>query len=141
MQIGSAACSFAGGIVLGSGGALLWWSHGRLAGVSGIAGGLLSGRPDRSWRMLFLAGLLCSGVALARWVPEAAYPHVSASVPVVAVAGLLIGIGNRLGNGCTSGHGVCGVSRLSPRSFVATSVFILMGAVTVLCVRAFGGVL
>lgn len=139
MFIGSIPGAFAGGMLLGLGGVLLWLTHGRLPGVSGIAGGLLRGRPDRSWRALFLAGLVCAGAGLAAWLPEAAELHVRASTPVVGLAGWLIGLGARIGNGCTSGHGVCGVSRLSHRSVTATSTFILTGAVTVLCVRWLGG--
>lgn len=125
----------AGGLVIGLAAAILILGTGRIAGISGIVGGLLSpSRGDVSWRVLFVAGLL-----LAPWVWRFATPlpeiTIAANWPVIIVAGLLVGYGTRLGSGCTSGHGVCGISRLSWRSIVATGVFMAAGFVTVGLVR------
>ena len=115
--------ALAGGLLIGLGAALLIRFARRIAGISGIVGGLL--RPmagDRAWRLAFLAGLLASPwvYALVAGMPR---PRIDAGWGLLLVAGLLVGIGTRYGAGCTSGHGVCGLSRLSPRSAVATAVF------------------
>jgi uncharacterized protein len=127
--------SLAGGVMLGAASALFILFSGRLLGISGILGGLLSTRAgDSSWRVSFLAGLL---VAPAVWSLFAA-PHefrVAASGSMLLAAGLLVGWGTRYGSGCTSGHGVCGVSRLSPRSLAATLAFMVAGFATVYVVR------
>jgi uncharacterized membrane protein YedE/YeeE len=131
--------ALAGGVLIGLAASVLLIGYGRISGISGIAGHLLLGKPgDRAWRAAFLAGLLLAGAVAARLAPAAlqASPRSLASV---AAAGLLVGIGTRLGSGCTSGHGVCGLSRLSPRSLVATLTFILSGAVTVTLLRWLGG--
>lgn len=109
--------------------------NGRIAGVSGIVGGLLDPiRGDISWRIAFVAGLVFSPM-----VCDLVFPlpkvQIDASYPVLIVAGLLVGIGTRYGSGCTSGHGVCGLSRRSPRSIVATVAFMLAGFVTVYIIR------
>jgi hypothetical protein len=106
-------------------------SHGRIAGISGILGGTLEWRPDRTWRIAFLAGLALAGLGAAVLAPHAvtASPR---SLPIVAIAGVLVGVGTRLGGGCTSGHGVCGLGRLSIRSLVAVATFVFTGVVTVL---------
>ena len=125
--------------MIGLAASLLLIGYGRVAGVSGIAGNLMLGKAgDRAWRAAFLSGLLLAGLVGARLLPEGstASPRPLAAV---AVAGLLVGIGTRLGSGCTSGHGVCGLSRLSPRSLVATLTFMASGAVTVAMVRWIGG--
>jgi uncharacterized membrane protein YedE/YeeE len=108
---------------------------GRVAGISGIVSGLLSSRvTDAAWRIAFIAGLLCAPAALSLWrAPEA--PVFSTSWGVLALAGALVGFGSRLGSGCTSGHGVCGLSRLSPRSLAATATFMTAGFATVFIVR------
>jgi uncharacterized membrane protein YedE/YeeE len=129
---GSAAL---GGAMIGLAVAMLVLLNGRVAGVSGILGGLL--RPQRgdiAWRWAFIAGLLLAPVAYAAVsrLPEIA---TVASYPMLIVAGLLVGIGTRYGSGCTSGHGVCGLSRLSPRSLVATLIFMGAGFATVFVVR------
>lgn len=117
-----------GGGMIGLAAALLLLLNGRIAGVSGILGGLLDGRAggEKGERIAFIAGLL-GGPLLAgfawRW-PQAT---VTASIPLLIAAGLLVGFGTRLGSGCTSGHGICGVARLSPRSLAATVLFILAG--------------
>lgn len=128
-----------GGALIGLAASVLLIGSGRVAGVSGIAGNLLLGKPgDRAWRGAFLIGLLLAGVGAAALVP-AAIGRSPRSIVAVAVAGLLVGIGTRLGSGCTSGHGVCGLSRLSPRSLVATVTFIVSGVVTVTVLRWIGG--
>jgi uncharacterized membrane protein YedE/YeeE len=127
--------SLAGGVLLGLASALFVLFSGRLLGISGILGGLI--RPpsgDTGWRLAFLAGLL---VAPAVWALFAApeTPRIEASGTVLLVAGLLVGWGTRYGSGCTSGHGVCGLSRLSPRSLAATLAFMGTGFATVYVVR------
>ncbi|RUL77655.1 YeeE/YedE family protein [Dyella choica] len=125
-----------GGVLVGLAAVLLMGSLGRVAGISGIAAGLVSGVSpgDRAWRVSFLLGLVAAPVALWWWpgtrvgVPQVGWPWMLA-------AGLLVGVGTRLGRGCTSGHGVCGVARLSPRSMVATVVFMLTAMATVFVVR------
>jgi uncharacterized membrane protein YedE/YeeE len=123
----------AGGALIGGAAVLLMLGLGRIAGISGIVGGLLPPRPaeDRAWRLAFVAGLLAGPLVAGRdliGVP-------AIGVPMLIVAGLLVGFGTGLGGGCTSGHGVCGVARLSPRSIVATLVFMLTGGATVFAVR------
>lgn len=128
-----------GGLLVGGAAVMLLHLNGRILGVSGIAGGLIDGpKADRGFRVSFLAGLLVGALLLLVLLPSAFAPS-PASLPVLAVAGLLVGFGTRLGNGCTSGHGVCGTSRLSPRSIVATITFIGVGMLTVLVVRKLGG--
>ena len=127
--------SLEGGVLIGVATALFLAFNGRIAGISGIVGGLL--RPatgDIAWRVAFVAGLVLSPLAfsLAAPLPQV---HIEASHFVLILAGLLVGIGTRYGSGCTSGHGVCGLSRRSPRSMVATIVFMLAGFVTVFLVR------
>lgn len=125
-----------GGILIGLSASLLLLSHGKIAGISGILGGLLTpGTPDRGYRLWFLAGLLAAGVALAVLRPST-FPSAPVSpLWLVAVAGLLVGYGTRLGSGCTSGHGVCGISRLSARSITATVTFMATGALAVFASR------
>ena len=125
-----------GGAMIGLAAGLLLLFNGRIAGISGIYGGmLLPMRGNGAWRALFVAGLLAGGLVL-RLVHPAALPGAGGDIPassgVLVVAGLLVGFGTQLGSGCTSGHGVCGMSRLSPRSFAATGVFMSMGILTVL---------
>ncbi|ACA14884.1 protein of unknown function DUF395 YeeE/YedE [Methylobacterium sp. 4-46] len=126
----------AGGALIGASAALLLLANGRIAGISGIAGGLL-GPPGRetAWRAVFLAGLLLGPVlfrlAAGHWPPV----EVEVSWPVLIAAGLLVGFGTRLGSGCTSGHGVCGLARLSPRSLAAVAAFMAAAIVTVFLVR------
>lgn len=127
--------ALAGGAIIGGAVALLLLFNGRIAGISGITGGLLStGRPGAGWRAAFLGGLLISPWLYAA---AAALPpgEVAAGSGWLAIAGLLVGVGTRLGSGCTSGHGVCGVARLAPRSLAATAVFMLLGFTTVWLMR------
>lgn len=127
-----------GGLLIGLSSVLMLALNGRIAGISGIIGGIL-GPSDRSWRVAFLLGLLGGGLAAFGVMPEQFFPQSPASLPVLVVAGLLVGIGTRMGSGCTSGHGVCGMSRLSPRSFIATLTFMVVAALTVFLTHHVGG--
>ena len=127
--------SLAGGIVIGAAAAMFVLLNGRIAGISGIIGGLL--RPSgggASWRLAFIAGLLLAPAAYAL-LSELPVPTIDAGFPLLVLAGLLVGVGTSYGAGCTSGHGVCGISRLSPRSIVATLVFMAAGFATVFVLR------
>ena len=124
-----------GGLMIGAAAGLLAIAQGRVLGASGILFGLLDGaRGERAWRVAFLAGLLLAP-PLARGARSSAPPHMDASWFTITLAGLLVGFGARLGSGCTSGHGVCGLSRLSLRSLVATLTFMLAGFATVFLAR------
>ena len=114
-----------GGVLIGLSSTLFLWLNGRVAGISGIAGGLNNlDRDEISWRFLFLAGLV-GGVAFYRTAGGTLQNiEIISSIPVLISAGLLTGIGTRMGNGCTSGHGICGLARFSPRSFVAVPIFL-----------------
>lgn len=128
--------SLAGGILIGMAAAMLVLLNGRLAGISGIVGGLLvPRRHETGWRLAFVAGLLSAPLAMGFYPLT---PRIDASFGLLVVAGLLVGIGTSYGSGCTSGHGVCGLSRLSPRSLVATVAFMGAGIVTVFVVRVLG---
>lgn len=127
--------SLAGGILLGIATAMFLLLNGRVLGISGIASGLL--RPERGdalWRVLFLAGLLAAPLVLGSLYPLPV-PRFDTGWAMLMVAGLLVGWGTRLGSGCTSGHGICGIARLSPRSLVATLCFMATGFATVFVVR------
>jgi uncharacterized protein len=127
--------SLAGGLLLGAAAGMFILLNGRLLGISGIVGGLLKPRTgDTGWRIAFLAGLLAAPAAWALFAPPVA-PRIDAGPALLVVAGLLVGWGTRYGSGCTSGHGVCGLARLSPRSFAATLAFMATGFVTVFVVR------
>ena len=129
-----------GGMLIGLAAALMLIGAGRIAGVSGIAAratGIGSGNMSLSSAWSFLAGLPLGAAAAA--LALGVRPTHFASLPTLAVAGLLVGFGTRMGSGCTSGHGVCGVSRLSQRSLVATATFMAAGIVTVLALRLTGG--
>jgi uncharacterized membrane protein YedE/YeeE len=125
-------------VLIGLGACALLLFDGRIAGISGIVGSMTRATAgDRAWRVLFLAGLVAGGALTALFVPGAIDPVTDRPLVAVAVAGLLVGIGTRLGMGCTSGHGVCGLGLLSVRSLVATCVFMATGAVTVYAFRVF----
>ena len=129
--------SLAGGLLIGTAAGLFVLLNGRIAGVSSILGGLLWPRAGEiGWRFAFIAGLLVAP-ALMRLFGTSVFPRIDASFATLVVAGLAVGIGTSYGAGCTSGHGVCGVSRLSPRSLAATAVFMLAGMATVFAVRHF----
>jgi uncharacterized protein len=124
-----------GGALIGVAAVMFVLLNGRIAGISGIVGGLASARPgDRAWRLAFLAGLVLTPLlyGLVSAVPAA---RIDADFTLLVIAGLLVGIGTRYGAGCTSGHGVCGLSRLSPRSLVATLCFMCAGFATVYVMR------
>jgi uncharacterized protein len=127
--------SLAGGLLIGTAAAMFLLLNGRIAGISGILGGLLRPRAgDAGWRVAFLLGLVAAPLLYELAAPLPAVQF-DAGTAVLVVAGLLVGIGTRYGSGCTSGHGVCGLSRLSPRSLVATASFMVAGFVTVFVVR------
>ncbi|MBL0419028.1 YeeE/YedE family protein [Ramlibacter sp. AW1] len=127
--------SLIGGAIIGLAAAMFVLLNGRIAGISGILGGLLKpARGDIGWRVAFLIGMVGSPLlyALFTAVPSV---QIDAGYGALVLAGLLVGIGTRYGSGCTSGHGVCGISRLSPRSLVATASFMAAGFVTVFVLR------
>jgi len=120
-----------GGVLIGLAATLLLFTNGKIAGISGIVSDAVGSGADRA----FVGGLLIAGLCFALFRP-AVFGETVAPIGMIAVAGLLVGFGTRLGNGCTSGHGVCGLARLSPRSLVATLTFMLTAGLTVLAVRA-----
>lgn len=125
-----------GGLFIGASAVLLLLSNGRIAGISGITGGLLGPfGPETLWRAAFLVGLLLGPILYRMQAGHWPEVRTDASWPMLIVAGLLVGYGTRLGSGCTSGHGVCGMARLSPRSITAVVVFMVVAMVTVFIVR------
>jgi len=130
-----------GGALIGLAAASLMMLTGRLAGVSGILGGALQARPaDQGWRLAFIAGLIAAPLLAALAGAPLPRPAMTSSLVLAAVAGLLVGFGSRMGNGCTSGHGVCGFARLSTRSIAATAIFMITAIAVVAIVRhGFGG--
>jgi uncharacterized membrane protein YedE/YeeE len=124
-----------GGVVIGIAVAMLLLLNGRVAGISGIVGGLLRPAPgDVAWRWAFIAGLVAAPLFFSA-AGKAPAVVIDAGFPTLVVAGFIVGLGTRYGAGCTSGHGVCGVSRLSPRSIVATLAFMASGFATVFVLR------
>jgi hypothetical protein len=127
--------SLAGGILIGIAAAMLVLLNGRVAGISGIVGGLLAPRRGEiAWRLAFVAGLFAAPLFMGVF-GQNPIPRIDAGFGTLVVAGLLVGVGTSYGSGCTSGHGVCGLSRLSPRSLVATLAFMAAGIATVFLVR------
>ena len=127
--------ALAGGVLLGLASALFVLLNGRILGISGIVGGLLRPRAgDMGWRLAFVLGMLVAP-GLYWLVVGPTQPRIDATWGMVVMAGLLVGVGTRYGSGCTSGHGVCGLSRMSPRSLVATLAFMGAGFVTVFLIR------
>lgn len=122
--------SLVGGLMLGVATAILLLGVGRIAGISGIFSSLLKPKRVEMWEVLFIAGLIVSPL-LYRLVKPLPVLDISTSIPLLIAAGLLVGFGTRLGSGCTSGHGICGNARLSPRSMAATVTFMLFGILTV----------
>lgn len=122
-----------GGLLIGLASLLLLVTTGRIAGISGIVGGAVRG-PDRGWRVSFVAGLLLAG-GIGFQLLQDVELRMQASGAWLMAAGLLVGLGTRIGSGCTSGHGVCGLGRRSPRSLAATGVFMGVGVLTVLVTR------
>ena len=130
--------SLSGGVLLGIASAMMVLLSGRILGISGILGGLLAPRTgDMGWRLAFLLGMGAAPMVFAALMPPELLPvvRIDASEPVIALAGVLVGLGTRYGSGCTSGHGVCGLSRLSPRSLIATLGFMAAGFATVYLLR------
>lgn len=136
MDFASYLPSLIGGLMIGTSAALMLWLEGRIAGISGIVGGLLQGtHGDLRWRLLFLAGLMLSPLLI---LPlRGSLPQIAATVPtpVLLLGGLLVGMGTRLGSGCTSGHGVCGLGRRSARSLAAVVTFMSTAMLTVWLMR------
>lgn len=126
-----------GGALIGTGGAVYLHGNGRIMGASGILGGLIdgSGRNSAAERLAFIAGVVL--IPLVMWLTIAEVPdtHLTPNTAVIVAAGLLVGLGTRIANGCTSGHGVCGISRLSLRGLIATVIYILAGALTLALFR------
>jgi uncharacterized membrane protein YedE/YeeE len=125
-----------GGLMIGAAAAGLLLFHGRIAGISGIAGGIFRREAgDISWRVMFLVGLFAAGAGWSYFYPQDYVVEISRSTTALIVAGLAVGVGTQLGSGCTSGHGVCGIGRLSKRSTVATISFMITAALTVFVVN------
>lgn len=128
--------SLLGGALIGLSASLILLYNGKIAGISGIFSGILKPvKGDTAWRVAFLLGLLAAGLGFALLHPTVFSTRAPGSIGLVALAGLLVGFGTRVGNGCTSGHGVCGLARRSPRSLVATITFIAVGMLTTFIVR------
>ena len=128
--------AFSGGVLIGLSVLLLLLTDGRIAGVSGVVGGLLGYRVrDAEWRLAFILGLIAAPLLYASVIREIPPISITSSTVLLIAAGLLVGLGARLGSGCTSGHGVAGIACLSPRSFAATGVFLAAGAATVFVTR------
>lgn len=132
-----------GGLLIGLGGAVYLLGNGRIMGASGILGGLLdgSGRNTAAERIAFIAGVIGMPLLIALLTGGTPDTHVTSNAAVLVLAGLLVGIGTRVANGCTSGHGVCGISRLSLRGIAATAVFMLAGVLTLAVLRQMLGVI
>jgi uncharacterized membrane protein YedE/YeeE len=125
-----------GGLLIGLAATLLLLLNGHLSGISGIVGGMLAPKSsDLGWRAAFVAGLLVGALVYVLATGDALLLEMQASLPVLVVAGLLVGFGTHLGSGCTGGHGICGIARLSKRSIVATSVFFVVAMLTVFLTR------
>ena len=129
-----------GGVIIGLAVTLMFLFNGRVTGISGIIGNLLNPAVvDKSWRLLFILGLLCGGIIL-RFIRPESFTLISTAHTIdYVVAGLMVGFGTLLGNGCTSGHGVCGISRLSKRSIFSTVTFIVFGIIGTLLFKFFRG--
>jgi hypothetical protein len=135
-MMASWAAALLGGVLIGLAATLLLWLNGRVAGVSGILNGIVFAKSqDTAWRVAFLVGLVVAGGLYMAWVPGASQPRTDFSRAGLIVAGLLVGFGTRMGNGCTSGHGVCGLGRLSLRSLVAVITFMATAIATTFVVR------
>ena len=132
--------ALAGGALIGGAAVLLLWMNGRILGISGIVKGLLTGSPDWRWRAMFVLGLVLGAGLYYGATGTAPVPRSTFPPWLLACAGLLVGFGTALGSGCTSGHGVCGLGRLSLRSLVATLVFLVVAIVATFVVRHVFGV-
>jgi len=136
-----ALIALGGGVLIGLSATILLAMNGRVAGISGILEKVLPPQSeDARWRMAFLISMVVTGIALSPALPEA-YTTIDRPILLVVLAGLLVGYGTRLGNGCTSGHGVCGMARFSKRSFAAVGMFLMTGIITATVVgQLLGGV-
>lgn len=131
--------ALSGGILIGLSAVLLLWLNGRIAGISGIMNGvLLPKRGETAWRMAFLLGMIAAAGLYMTFVPGAPQPREDFSRVALIVAGLFVGFGTRMSNGCTSGHGVCGIGRLSARSIVAVVTFMITAVITTFVMRQMG---
>ncbi len=131
-----------GGALIGAAATLMLWTNGRIAGISGILGGILiPKKKDTLWRACFLGGLLLGPICYILVTGRELDIDIQASPLLTVIAGLAVGVGTRLGSGCTSGHGICGISRVSGRSFLATAVFIGTGMITVYISRHMLGII
>lgn len=140
MSFTGSLLSLSGGVLIGFASALLLLAHGRIAGVSGILAGIVSPRTsNRDWRVAFLLGLVVGGAALAVVLPNAFHAPAHVNAAILVAGGVAVGLGARVSGGCTSGHGVTGIGRLSKRSIVATTTFMATGMITVALVRVLGG--
>lgn len=132
------AMALSGGLLMGVAAAGLYVLNGRILGISGVLGGAMKVRsPDATWRWAFVIGMLTAGAAVLFALPGAFENTVERSIGACLAAGGLVGVGTQLGSGCTSGHGICGIGRLSKRSIAATFTFMASGAVTVTLIRVF----
>lgn len=128
-----------GGMLIGLAGALLFWSNGKVMGLSGIIRGIFEpSQLQKPWRISFILGTLTGGALIAPIGFSVLSASIDRPLPLVALGGILVGLGTTIGSGCTSGHGVCGISRFSLRSMAATITFILMGVISVLILKFFG---
>jgi hypothetical protein len=129
--------SLAGGLLIGASALIMLAFNGRIAGISGIVGNLFNARgADFAWRAAFTVGLILGALVFVQLAPPGTFSFaLDASLPTMLVGGFIVGVGTRMGKGCTSGHGVCGIGRVSPRSLVATMVFMTVAGVTVFVVR------
>ena len=126
-----------GGVLIGLAVTWMFLSTGRVTGISGIIASTISGKERSLWRPLFIFGMICGGIILKSQNPEFFTNTTERSLPIIIAAGLLVGIGTTMASGCTSGHGICGLSRLSKRSLMATMTFMFFGVLTVLIYRRF----
>ncbi len=125
-----------GGLLIGLGATIMLLLNGRITGISGILSGLLSPvKGDSLWRVCFLFGMILSAGVFIKLFPDSLLPRTNFPLALLIIGGFLVGFGTRLGNGCTSGHGVCGIARLSVRSMIATLVFMFSGGVSVFIIR------
>jgi uncharacterized membrane protein YedE/YeeE len=132
--------ALAGGLIMGAASALLLVVNGRILGISGVLGGALRiHTTEARWRWAFVLGMLAAGMSMDLLMPQAFSDTVQRSPEACVAAGILVGVGTQLGSGCTSGHGICGIGRMSGRSIFATVVFMATGAASVLVVRYFFG--
>jgi uncharacterized protein len=128
--------AFSGGLLIGVASFLLLLFNGRIAGISGMMSGLIKApRNEVYWRAAFLAGIVLGAFLFLQIKPDFYQPRLDFPIPLLVLGGFLVGFGTRMGNGCTSGHAVCGIARLSLRSIVATAVFMTTGFITVFVVR------